>query len=44
MALSFLILCYKSQINNKFNLFFIIIDHGLRINSEIEAKNSKKTI
>ena len=42
LALSFLILCYKSQINNRIQPFFYLIDHGLRINSEIEAKLVKK--
>ena len=42
LALSFLVLCYKSQINNRIQPFFYLIDHGLRSNSEIEAKLVKK--
>ena len=44
MALCFLLSCYKFKNNKKFNLFFYLVDHGLRKNSSQRGKISKKTI
>ncbi len=42
LALCFLISYYNSQTNNKIKPFFYLIDHGLRKNSEKEARQVKK--
>ena len=42
MALCFLIYCYKFIKIKKFNLYFYLVDHGLRKNSAQEAKIVKK--
>ncbi len=42
MALCFLIYCYKLKKNSKLNLFFYLVDHGLRSESAMEALVVKK--
>ena len=42
MALCFLISCYKHQKNNKIQILFYLVDHGLRKTSTVEAQLVKK--
>ena len=44
MALCFLVCNYKSKINNKLQTYFYLVDHGLRMESAIEAKNVQKQL
>ena len=44
MALCFLASCYKSIKDNKIQILFYLVDHGLRKDSNNEAKNVKKQL
>ena len=44
MALCFLVSNYKSKINSNLQPYFYLVDHGLRVDSSIEAKNIKKQL